>query len=656
EKSFRLIVGVALTSPTISSDVDSLAFGSVKINANKTLNVTVQNSGDSTLTVSGLTFSNSVFSTTLGTPFSITTGNTQVIPVKFAPTSAIAYLDSLTISSNDPNTPSYQVMLTGTGLELVPVVSTDVTSLDFGSIKVDYDTTLSFKVYNTGDITLNVSGITFTHSDFMLNESASFSVAVGNSVERTVTFSPNTVMNYTDSLTIASDDPVNSEIVIELLADGLAAEESYDFTAGWNLMALPLVPDNFAASEIIGDDAASYFLYSYSSSGGYQNVNTFEMGKGYWLGLESDAAIDMIGTPKIDSTIVPLNNGWNIVGDPYVRDYPTSALQIVKNNVAYNITTAVDSGWVQNAFYSYNAAGGTYESATLFDQWKGYWFAALSADLSLLFHHDSTTGTPLKIAPGMIEADLQNWAVNIKASRDGFTDELLAFGVKSDASDGFDSGYDMAKPPISPSANAIETYFPHNDWTNIISKFAADIKEPFQSPEIKSWTFNLYSKQDGEITLSWENILEQLPAEIDDVILQGEVVTNGEISMTEKLNLTFNASAGTTYEFLISSIAVGIQDKESIPLEFKLEQNYPNPFNPATTINYQIPEDGFVSLKLYNILGAEIATLINEFQTAGYYQHTFNSASLDAGLSSGVYLYEIKVGQHSSIKKMVLLR
>jgi len=88
------------------------------------------------------------------------------------------------------------------------------------------------------------------------------------------------------------------------------------------------------------------------------------------------------------------------------------------------------------------------------------------------------------------------------------------------------------------------------------------------------------------------------------------------------------------------------------PTEYTLEQNYPNPFNPATTINYQLPQKEFVTLKIFNILGKEIATLLNEEKDAGEHSITFNAENLN----SGVYFYSIKAGNYSSTRKMILLK
>lgn len=100
------------------------------------------------------------------------------------------------------------------------------------------------------------------------------------------------------------------------------------------------------------------------------------------------------------------------------------------------------------------------------------------------------------------------------------------------------------------------------------------------------------------------------------------------------------------YEFFNLSNDVNI----GVPLKFSLSQNYPNPFNPTTAINFNIPEDGKVSIKLYDISGKEVAVLLNEFKTAGYHNVKFNAS----GISSGVYFYRLQSGEFVSTKKMIL--
>ncbi|MCU0413449.1 MAG: T9SS type A sorting domain-containing protein [Ignavibacteriaceae bacterium] len=105
-----------------------------------------------------------------------------------------------------------------------------------------------------------------------------------------------------------------------------------------------------------------------------------------------------------------------------------------------------------------------------------------------------------------------------------------------------------------------------------------------------------------------------------------------------------------------------IEVEVSAPLTFSLEQNYPNPFNPCTVISYQLPVSGNVALKVYDILGNGVATLVDEYKPDGKYEVEFSAKSGSASggnaysLPSGVYFYQLRAGDYVAVKKMILLR
>ncbi len=92
--------------------------------------------------------------------------------------------------------------------------------------------------------------------------------------------------------------------------------------------------------------------------------------------------------------------------------------------------------------------------------------------------------------------------------------------------------------------------------------------------------------------------------------------------------------------------------RNSLPRNFSLSQNYPNPFNPSTLISYKLAASSDVTLKVYDVLGREVATLVHERQTAGTHSVTFNAADLP----SGVYFYSLQAGTYSNTKKLLLLK
>jgi N-acetylneuraminic acid mutarotase len=112
------------------------------------------------------------------------------------------------------------------------------------------------------------------------------------------------------------------------------------------------------------------------------------------------------------------------------------------------------------------------------------------------------------------------------------------------------------------------------------------------------------------------------------------------------------ANAVDIVEEIVPQGTAGVRIESEIPESYSLSQNYPNPFNPGTKINYSIPEVSFISLKVYDVLGNEIVTLVNEEKYAGNYSVDFKADALP----SGTYFYKLTAGNFSETRKMILLR
>ncbi|MFA7360209.1 MAG: T9SS type A sorting domain-containing protein [Candidatus Kapaibacterium sp.] len=110
-------------------------------------------------------------------------------------------------------------------------------------------------------------------------------------------------------------------------------------------------------------------------------------------------------------------------------------------------------------------------------------------------------------------------------------------------------------------------------------------------------------------------------------------------------NFSYNANAS----WIITGVT---QNGNIVPAEYALSQNYPNPFNPVTKINYSLPKNGFVTLKVYNVLGVEVANLVNENKAAGNYSVDFNASEF----TSGIYFYSLNVNGFTETKRMMLIK
>ncbi|MDH3267823.1 MAG: T9SS type A sorting domain-containing protein [Ignavibacteria bacterium] len=133
------------------------------------------------------------------------------------------------------------------------------------------------------------------------------------------------------------------------------------------------------------------------------------------------------------------------------------------------------------------------------------------------------------------------------------------------------------------------------------------------------------------------------------VAINGAQVSVSAVDANPPNSGTINVD-GTSYNGALTTS--GVEQLSGLPTDYTLSQNYPNPFNPSTNIEYSIPEASFVQLKVYDILGNEVATLVNEEQSVGTYRADFASN----GLASGLYIARITAGNYTNSIKMTLMK
>ena len=176
--------------------------------------------------------------------------------------------------------------------------------------------------------------------------------------------------------------------------------------------------------------------------------------------------------------------------------------------------------------------------------------------------------------------------------------------------------------------------------------------------------------QDGMVSASANDLQVQITVSGTSGTVAGELVdgsgtvvavNNGTNSNPFTLTAPgpgdYTVNAGHKSPLVWDSVSVnitltGVSENQNHPLEYKLYSNYPNPFNPSTTIRYSIPEASFTSIKIYDVIGNEVSSLVNENKPAGLYDVQFNASDL----SSGIYFYTIQAGSFKETKKMILLK
>ena len=122
----------------------------------------------------------------------------------------------------------------------------------------------------------------------------------------------------------------------------------------------------------------------------------------------------------------------------------------------------------------------------------------------------------------------------------------------------------------------------------------------------------------------------------------------------DKDNFVVSSNYNTPNTFIIGTLST---DEELIPDEFALHQNFPNPFNPTTSIQFDLPSQEKVNIVIFDVMGRNIRTLMNENLNAGYHNIQWDAKNdLGESVSAGMYIYILNAGEHRSVKKMVLLK
>lgn len=148
----------------------------------------------------------------------------------------------------------------------------------------------------------------------------------------------------------------------------------------------------------------------------------------------------------------------------------------------------------------------------------------------------------------------------------------------------------------------------------------------------EDWNYVLFTQ------LNRVDTLTSIITDSGKVVLS-KIIPDGGIASFTKLNIT------------------GLDDEQVYPLAFELYQNYPNPFNPSTVIRYKLSVNSYVTLAVFDVLGNEVARLVDEYKPAGNYEVEFTVAQVSRlELASGIYFYKLQAGDYTSVKKMILLR
>ena len=357
----------------------------------------------------------------------------------------------------------------------------------------------------------------------------------------------------------------------------------------WNIVSVPVVANNWQKKAIFPTALSGAFAYSHT---GYAIKDTLTSGTGYWMKFSADQFVPMRGTPLVQET-VSVAAGWNMIGSIAQR-FPAYAVE--------QIPAAI----VASDFYGFNRG---YRMSDTIEPGKGYWVRT-SQDGRLILNPASSA------QPKAVHRDalLQFNKLTIYDSEHNEAD--LYFGASPDK--GQSRLYEL--PP--PLPGVFDVRFASGSLLAVFSDGAQD--------EIPIVT----SSPSTPITIRW-NIKSLAP-----------------LAMLVAGTHQFNLRDCDSTQILDAGTHIALRLVGTQPEDFTLNECFPNPFNPTATVSFTVVREQFISLKIYSLLGSEVAALANQRMKAGTYSISFRGDNLPSGL----YFCNLAGEKSSQTRKLLLLK
>lgn len=376
---------------------------------------------------------------------------------------------------------------------------------------------------------------------------------------------------------------------------------------GWNMVSIPNVVANYDSAAVYPSPQRGSSVFQYQS--GYVAVKTLANGVGYYVKFNSTAPIPYTGD-SIKSMWVPVISGWNIAGT-ITDDVAIPSLQY-------------STGLTRTSqFFEWNNGYIPLDNTTgVLRPGKGYWVSFNSAGFMNL-RGTQTVGLGRPGSGGELEG-FDRFTIT---DANGFVQDLYVCNA-----DLPDAPGEMEMPPAPPEPE----FYAHFESGHFLRAVHADSEDVVLNIAVDEASY--------PVTLTYE-----INPDNGITYSFGEGGGLGRVSGEAKRSVVLNSGERIIH---LTAKAQLTKTPSSLPVSFSLAQNYPNPFNPTTRIHYELPQDALVHLVVYDILGREVKTLVNETKIAGRYNVNFSTE----GQASGVYFYSIQAGSFVSVKKMLLMK
>jgi len=657
-------VGPALTLSKFLLDFRKVGLGQTKADS-----ITLTNSSATSLNVSAmkLTGSDAAQFRLVTMPFSLLPRQNRNLVVTFTPTRTGGANVFLEVGSDGGNA---SIFLTGSGAapnEFPVVTHTPIFVQDAGqriSIAAEILDDLGLDnarlSYRKGGEASFIA-LVMQKNNNIYSETVPGGEVTGRGVEYFFTATDQ------DGLITRKPDTGVFAVQVNVLQPGLVNENtqpSGSEQTAYRLISAPLDLDNKNPRAVLEDDLGPYnnTQWRFYGIGEDQRKiefpNTAEMspGKGFWLIVKDAGKRISTGAGKSNLTSKPfavaLHPKWNLIGNPFNFAIPLSNLNL-KSTGQPPVLRSYTGSWNNPAT----------ENIIEIQPFQGYAIFNSLASIDTLFvdpdlssstnafrssaftHHQMQNNKPLK---GQLQT---SWFIRILAQCQQARDIDNIAAVSANASNTHDE-LDRPEPPMI--GEYVSVYFPHPEWAAPVGKIASenyctDIR-PWTS-DGGLWTFEVKTNIRDVVQLSFDG-LDSVPPEFE-IWLMDDVLKISQNLREQRQFAVAVAGHGKRLKLVIGKrdfIDKQIATVSAIPSNFELSQNFPNPFNPVTTIRYGLPREERVTLKVYNLFGQEVATLINnELKNAGYHAAIWDGRNNSGKAAvSGVYFVRLRVGPSTS--------
>jgi len=542
------------------------------------------------------------------------------------------YNANIIIESNDPVTPELTVPAHLTVTD-APAIYIETNSINFGEVFLGVTDTFYLEVKNIGSQDLLIFGAVIQPAEYTVHP-AFAGIDPGENEIFTITFSPQTVGNYTGTLTFSSNDPLYGTYIININGQGV---EPPIIVVSPDSLVVGVLPGSTRTKTLTISNQGESNLY-FDILGGFSATNyalQFDGVNGYvqladatTLGLTNksftvESWIDVINYDGYDEGVLGATEPGKL--HFLIRDYKPY-LGFWGNDLSGNSTIATNV-WYHIA-WRYQITDG--EQAIL-----------VNGQLD-----KSETGHSPYQQSGMLNIGMWENANYFT----GIIDEFRIWNyVRTEAEIQADMNEELGG-----TEPGLIGYWNFNEGLgNTVYDKTTNANNGLLQGGV-TWINSLAPMQPGWFSMNVDSGICAPHSSVDiEFLFDATEIDTGDYYATIIINNNDPVTPTVIVPIhMIVSSTVGFEDEELQPLTYSLVQNYPNPFNPSTTIKYSIPELSKVMLTLFNLLGEEVVTLVNEEQNAGNYSIEFNAASLP----SGVYFYQLTAGSFIETKKMLLLK